>query len=137
MDAGAAVEDAARQRWPQAYAGVELHVEANVLAVHRIPSGRALDQAIRGLVPATNVLLVDAVHSERQLTSWQSEVFHDRAYWHSQGIDINGTSTDMGSCVVVAVDSPDRHRAVITAFYPHMPLRIEYGGEAVPLTTAR
>ncbi|MFI0796410.1 hypothetical protein ACH4OY_27545 [Micromonospora rubida] len=133
MDAATTVQEAGEQRWPQVYAGVELDLEQNLLQVRRIPSDPAVDQAICALVSTVTVRFVDAVHSERQLAAWQARVHADRPYWQIRGIVLNGISTDMGCCVVVAVDDPARHRATITARYPGLPIHVEHGTEAVPL----
>ncbi|WP_433344160.1 hypothetical protein [Micromonospora sp. CA-111912] len=137
MDAATTVQEAGEQRWPQLYAGVELDLEQNLLQVRRIPSGPAVDQAMCALVPTVTVRFVDAVHSERQLYAWQASIFADRPYWQRRGIVLNGISTEPGLCVVVAIDDPARHWATITARYPGLPIRVEHGGEAVPLVVGQ
>lgn len=134
MEAATRVEDAARQRWPDLYAGVALDVPGNVLLVHRIPAGPDVDAAVRALVPGTKVRLVNAAHTEEQLRQWAERINTDTPTWEHRGVTITGVGPKLGRCVMVGVETDlDLARPLLVAHYPDVTLCVEQQGHAVPL----
>jgi hypothetical protein len=132
LDAAVTIEAAAQERYPQIYAGIALDLPGDALIVYRKPSAE-FEGTMAALVPHVTVRYAYAAHSERQIATWQAEVFADRDYWHRRGIDIHGTAPRVGQCVEVEVENPDRDGAAILAHYADRPICVEQGWPAVPL----
>ncbi|MFG1918089.1 hypothetical protein [Micromonospora sp. NPDC048898] len=131
-DAAEAV-DGVGERWPDVYADVSLDVPAGVLLVHRIPSA-GFDEAVRQLGVHVTVRFVDAQHSARALDRWVEQIAADMDYWRQRGVAVYEVGPTIGKCVSVGVGDPQRDAAAVTAHYPGVPLCVEQGAPAVPLT---
>ncbi|MFI1194249.1 hypothetical protein ACH4T9_13460 [Micromonospora sp. NPDC020750] len=128
------VDVTAERRWPDSYAGVELDLPSDVLIVHRKPTP-GLDGAIAALVPRVDVRYAYAAHSSRQINTWRDQIYSDRGYWRTRGVELHGVGPVFGRCVAVEVDNPDRDRPAIVTHYPDRPICVEQGSESVPLST--
>lgn len=127
------VVDRVGGRWPDVYADVSLDVPAGVLLVHRIPSA-GFDEAVRQLGLHITVRFVDAQHSARALARWVEQVSADMDYWRQRDVAVYEVGPTIGKCVSVGVGDPHRDTAAVTAHYPGVPLCVEQGAPAVPLT---
>ncbi|MEU5781316.1 hypothetical protein [Micromonospora lupini] len=132
-NAALVVEGIGGQSWPDAYAGVSLDLPSDVLLVHRVPA-RGFDEAIRAVTPGVTVRFVDASHSARSLDGWVERIRADAAYWQSHGVIVHSSYVEIGTCVTLEVAAPKHDAARLAAFYPGVPLCVQQGWPAEPLT---
>lgn len=134
-EAADVVEPLLADRFPHAYAGVELDHVRRLLIVHRVPDAR-LDEAVRAAVPRVEVAFRDARMNLRDMRDLADRVLADQGYWRERGIDISavGPRTD-GSGVRVVVADGGASADVVSAFaerYGTDAFTID-NGEVIPL----
>jgi hypothetical protein len=107
----------AQERYPDAYAGVQMLAEQDRLRVYRRPS-KDLDAWILRDFRAECVELVDAAHSAAELQALVDRITNDLDYWEQNGIRVNEVSARFdGSAVEVGTVDVDKARAELPKRY--------------------
>ncbi|MBO0869516.1 MAG: hypothetical protein J2P15_13210, partial [Micromonosporaceae bacterium] len=123
-DAGR-LDSYATQHFAASYAGTALSTVEDALLVYRKPLA-AFDDWVLHTFPRICLVVVDALHSQRELYALQARIDADNDYWRAHGIRINTTSPRVdGSAVEVGTQDVDRAKAAFPARYgPDAPIAI-------------
>lgn len=128
------VQPYARAHFTSVYSGLELRSEQNRLRVYRKPSA-GFDAWVLRDFKSECIEVVDALHSERELTAFAGRISGDFEYWRKKGVPVNYVSpAGDGSAVEVGTTDIERTKREFALRYgTAVPLKVVYGQPMKPL----
>lgn len=129
------IEEGARDRFPDSYAGLEVDQRQVQAIVYRVASA-AFDDFVRLSAEDACVVVCDAAHSSAELTTWQDRIVADLGRWGEQGVRISsvGARHD-GAGVEIGTQDVAAARRALPAYYgAQAPLIFVEQGPVTPLT---